>query len=274
MSWRTGVVVAVLVVLAGCSAIGVGDRTTESSVTPAPVPSVTETVQHVAVAPGLTTGGDVNATRLVAAHQEVLSRHGYAVSFVRTVENESGVTVRHRQDSGVVGSDPQTYQLSRTTIGPTGEERVERVVFDGDDIVTMVRDNGTLTRSHEEMREGAPTIDPWARAPFDPTTANRIASVLRGVAIDSVTSLDREEMPAYHVSGETLRSPNHLLVAPARSVRVTSFSATVRADGLVTDYQLQYVVLRDQKRRIVTERLQYAVWNESISASPQTGSSR
>ncbi|WP_436931368.1 hypothetical protein [Halosimplex halobium] len=108
------VATALLVVLAGCSALaGGGEPTPADTVTPAPVPELGSTDtpapstprERLGAFPAISAGGTVNASGLYAAHVDYLSSHSYTLSWERRTAGGDGVITREYDRRIAVGAD-------------------------------------------------------------------------------------------------------------------------------------------------------------------------
>ncbi|QLH79741.1 hypothetical protein HZS55_21675 [Halosimplex rubrum] len=113
-SGRLLAAVALLVVLAGCSVFaGGGGPTPAETVTPAPVPELGSTDtpapatprERLGAFPAISADGDINVSRLHAAHIAYLSDHSYTLEWERRTAGGSGTITREYDRRIAVGAD-------------------------------------------------------------------------------------------------------------------------------------------------------------------------
>lgn len=238
MDWRVLAVVAI-VALAGCSApLGGNDRGDEGTVTPAPVPEVTDrTERRPAVAPGLQTTGIERLNRLVRAHVRAARNASWVWTETYELTRRSGnVTVTSRFDQTVRFVGPRTYsrEASPLAIRRGGEYRFVQNYAQYADGETGYETWLSGDRNRVIYRRDE---DPTANRSFAGFAADPIRTYL---ALDEATvwRVERGQRQHYRVVGTAATVPGY------ESVNAYRASALIRADGFVRSLNVTYTVVR------------------------------
>lgn len=241
MRWLSAVVVVALLSTAGCSAFVGADTTDQSTVTPAPVPTATESAAPDPP-PGVTQEGLDNVALLSAAHRQVLNGTTYTLherynEFSTTRNDTSSV----RRTETVAVESPTRYrdQMVRMATDKNGTvKRYEQSTYADGTTWYERRDNGTVERQRGEVRFSR---DKYAyRTTF---YLNRYAVVTQSettVVTDDETRLYRvrgsggeipttEELASYRVE---------LLIEPTGLVR--RFDVRYRTEDRLVEYSFWY----------------------------------
>lgn len=216
MDWRP-VVVAAVVVLAGCGALGgtAGDAggpgtDATATLTPVPVPEVTET--PVTLPPGVTGANVTDATALVDSHFEALAGRSYTLRVHVVVDGAR--SERHLR----VETDTRYYRADRLA-DPWGN-------------TTQFADDGTLY-TRDQYR------GTFRYSRFDSLDMHRSQTVQLSRAflrVDRVRVAETrvDGQPAYELTGSY---PTH----PAtESLRNVSLRAVVEPSGLIRALNVSY----------------------------------
>jgi hypothetical protein len=247
MRWLSTAAVIVLLLTAGCSAFVGADATERGTVTPAPVPTATEsaTVATAEPPPGVTTDRLDNVALLSAAHRQAINGTSYTLNeryneFTTGRNDTSSV----RRTETVAVESPTRYrdEMARVTTDPNGTiERYEQATYaDGTNWYER-RDNGTVERQRGEVR--------FSRDKYAYRTAfylNRYAVVNRS----STTVVTRDGSRVYRIRGSGGEIPT--------TERLEEFRVEllVEPDGLVRRFSVRY---RTEDRRV-----EYSFWYEDI----------
>lgn len=218
-------VLACLVVLAGCAGLAGGDAdTTEVTVTPAPVPTVAETFP-----PGVTES-EVRVATLTETYAARLRTTNYTYVSRQQVLGDGHVLRRTNRTRRVAAG------------GGRYAGRFDRQV--GDFPVTAIPTtleywtNGSVYATRQFV-DGDPEFYGWSRAgePTEDVDGSVVlARVLRAVEVSVV---DRD--PGVTLVGSELRRPETLPNPPYMTEpRNVSFTAVVTDDGVVTRWRLAY----------------------------------
>lgn len=226
-------------VLAGCNAPASSDPA--STLTPAPVPASNATADRLAageLAPGVEASGVTDATRLAAAHADVLAASGYAVNQTLTQTYANGTVESRYVTRATFAAVPGRFgaTLTQTDRGEDGlsTRTVERFA-DGRRVYEAVFE-GNETR-YRVIRSSDGTPKPPTA--FYPTNFTNEPAVARLFTLVATETTDRwVENGTRYVR---VASGERATVPPLRNV---SLAATVAETGLVTDYHVQYDVVR------------------------------
>lgn len=244
---RVVVLLAVLVVLAGCSgatpAAEAGETTTPEESTAVPVP--TDAVWGV-VAPGVDDGGVFDAVELASSHRSVLE--GRTVTIRRTLRaTYPNDTVRGWNETAVLGPDRERAYTVRRTDGTVrerwtnGSHVAERVVEDGSVVFGSVRrsngfDRHTVERVYERSLPG-------------------LFASLERARVERHD--ERDGLVRYRVTGHTgplFEADTPLGLDPERG----ALRILVDERGFVAEYALVYeATARDGTRVTVFERVEH-----------------
>lgn len=232
------VTVAVLLLLAGCSATpsaGTPGPDT-ATVTPAPVPeSATSVPTDTVVAPGVNSEGGVDPIALSRAHERALAGNAYILSANLTVRNATGAILTDRT---FLTRASTTHRIKHTRITASGPD----ARFYGSDRSTAIWQIG---REKYQVIDGPNQTEYRELAPWESIRPSLVAPP--GAAVFLITSAMATDEPTRQagqpvvLTGDRLRSP--ALLATAAGVGDPT-NATLRAviwpDGLVRSYTLRF----------------------------------
>ncbi|WP_435195255.1 hypothetical protein [Natronomonas sp. EA1] len=233
---------ALLLVLAGCSALAPGgDTTPEPTLTPAPVPEDTPSPTRAPperLAPGLTTAGVDNATALAAAHATRLNG---------TYVLRRNVTVRNTNINVVA--------RSRSVIRDNGtHERYQYTPLFGGPRLEYYHTNGTAWRRSVEngtVTYDRTTLEPWFDgSAFDITTLLARTDA-RVVDRERAGATRRYELVARDVDEQVVFTPEGI-----RNVTAVTVAASVVSDSNGTHVEHFVIWYRgEHERQPVTAEL-------------------
>lgn len=244
----SGLVLAALVVLTGCSAFGVGGPSAaERTVTPAPVPTA-----EPSLPPGVTTDGVDDHRRLGVAHEQQLTNRSYTVRIIRSVRLDNGTTVRRLERGRAVGADGRMLSW-------VYDRRTEQADRPDDAIVTRrVWTNDTVRVLRYEYANGTARYTvtaPRQRTPYRDTgyTVGRMLAEEDAavVARDADGSQTTYSLRARNLTGSL--SSN----AALDTVTTSSIRAVITRDGLVRDAVVRYTGRRDGTRAVASSTISY-----------------
>lgn len=234
---RVGVVLALLVLTAGCNAFTGDGGQVEATVTPAPVPTVTATPSdpRVGVAPGVSTRAVTHPEFLAQRHAEV----------VRDMRYELSVSYEEDRRLGEVDAAVDRYQrlvVENETVYRRNASSIER----------RVRGTHRFLRGYGEYADGRALYESWIDAGGDGRVFERTADPaarpdyadLTGRAVLEYLDLESATVSRYDVPGS---DADHYLVTGNRSslltmttVRNYSARAVVSEDGFVRSLRVAY----------------------------------
>jgi hypothetical protein len=236
---RFALVLASLVFLAGCGGmLAPGpDGTPTRTVTPAPLPVETATPGGPSVlAPGLSTDGVFDAGDLADAHVAALEGVSFTVvrEERRTYTNGS---FRSRYRSVVrmsAAADRFRYGLNQTDRrdGRLRHQRLERYADGSVVYVAITREDET---TYSILGGPERPVEPSTVFPDGATARFGVARLFGSLRLDVVDRRVADGRTAYAVAVENGSQA-------LGGLRNVSMNATVRSDGLVTDYRLAYEV--------------------------------
>jgi hypothetical protein len=242
----TGLLLAVVVVLAGCGSVdpGSGGDAATSTLTPAPVPEERGTDGGRLLAPGLSTRGVFDADALVEAHRAALTDTGFALERYRSVVRpDAPAAVRTLNTVGIqstVAPNASAYRFTRlerssrewpiagtyALIGVWYSEPVVRNRFVND---------GRVERYWGQNRaaSGGPVRDP--------TQSGSVRSDLAAVDLRVVGNESANGTTVYRLRGSRIGDPDELVFPPLLSEpRNTSMVARIDERGVVRSYALSF----------------------------------
>lgn len=250
--------VALVVLLSGCSGVG-ESGTTSPSLTPVPVPEVTPALSPVGdddrwLAPGLTDRGVEQAWLLGRAHETVLANTSYTARTVETTRYANG-TVRGRIRT-TVRATPGTFHTVSTPTGTHARaypfpdaERVEVYGVDGRLHFAVTDADGTWHFSFDRADAGVPSL----------------YVLLSSVETRTAGTVTRNGTTLHRVRATELRESTGFAVAvgvaangfEGSAVGNVSLRALVDSRGLVREYELAYTLGRDGPDLRVTRHVRY-----------------
>lgn len=258
---RRGLLVAAVVVLAGCSAVpfGADDRAAAPTDTVTPVPLTDGATPTATVPPefppGVNGSGTVDAVALSVAHAEFLRNRTYTWS-VRYDRGERRFTSGEFLRRVVVGED--NYTVSQTE--PDQESNVSLYVNESGGFLRTVQGNDTR---YELLA-----------APGDPDEyAFATESIRRFLAVPvTVSTVERRGRTYFRLYGAGGEVPDAVTTARA-TISNYSVTAYVTSEGFVRSLAVDYDRTVDGQQSSVRFRYDYSRVGESAPSSPEwTGS--
>jgi hypothetical protein len=236
---RVAVVLAAVVLLAGCGSVATpdGEVTPTRTITAVPLPQETPTPRGPPVlAPGLSAEGVFDAAELADAHAATLS----ATSFTAVREER-----RQRADGSLVSSyrsvvrmsaagDRFRYGLNQTDVrdGRFRNQSLARYA-DGTRVYAATTRGGETTYS--VLGDPGEPTDPSAVFRENATARVGVVRLFGALRLDVTDRLTVDGRTVYRV---TVENGSQRL----GTLRDVSLNATVREDGLVTAYRLSYAI--------------------------------
>ncbi len=251
-------VVAILLVIAGCTAADTPSP--EPTVSPAPVPAVTRTATGD-LAPGVTEAGVRWPHVLVKAHVRTLQAESFTVESVRIVNstNRDGrsQTVMHGEFAANKSRYHQTFTERRED---DRSETHSELFADGEQLYEAVGTGADRRYYRPRSRLRSP---PRPESFFgNPTQDETIYIGLKAMetSLDAVTSDGAERR--YRLTGSTVRLPGLLAVGTlgtsADRVTESSVAVSVGSNGVVYGYRLRYSAVRRNETVHVTRRITFS----------------
>lgn len=249
------IVVAAVVVLAGCNALTGGDdtETDTPTVTPVDVPTDEPTATPMPMlAPGLTEAGVVSASDLANAHEDALDNGSYTIVSNSTVRYANG-TLRYQRNRIMrvsEGSEP-FYAVSR--YNGSGRQpvvtlqRIERW-SDGERLYSaIVREN--------ETRYSTSALN---RAFISVQKGDQFLSLFTALETRVVGQETRNGTELYRVRATNITNPEYLprsVLNTSKNPRNISFRALVDSEGIVQSYHLGYTTTEINRGVETTNRV-------------------
>jgi len=224
----------VLLVVAGCSGplVGAGDeRADGGTLTPVPVPDEVRGPDELA--PGVTSQGVVDATRLARAHARVLANVSYTARRNVTRRTRDG-RLRSGTES-VVRTTADRSRFRYTLTLRRDERRVIDRYADGGRIYERERQAGATTYALLRGPDSAP-LAPRDASFGDVSNRRGIANLFSRFQFAVAERVDRNGTTYYR-----LATPKPKAVPPAYDV---TGSALVDERGFVREYELSYRIVR------------------------------
>lgn len=242
------VLVALLVVLAGCSGIADPGQSPPVEVTPAPVPTDTPTPAPPQLAPGVTAEGVTDPNALADAHAAVLRNTSKTVRTNETSWYAGYWTLRsHRHQVTRVAADPDRFHAVIEVDGPAAPFSAYRVEFwsDGERLVrrTVARD-GTETTvvPLDSYRDRTGVI-------VGPPDGRTVSFLFGLVETRVVSTFVRNDTTVYWIESTELVRPRLLAsvenVSDPHDVELRAF---VDSRGFVRSLRLAYAARADGRR--------------------------
>lgn len=254
---------SLLVLLAGCNA-PVSDGPA-STVTPAPVPPSNASDDRLApgeLAPGVESSGVTDATRLAAAHADVLGASGYTVNQTLGQTYANGTVESRYVTRAAFASTAGRFTATLTQTDRSADGRSTRTVerfADGRRVYEATTEANETRYRVVRGPDGAP------RPPetFYPTNFTNEPAIARLFTLVETATTDRwVENGTQYVRVE---SRGRSSVPPLRNV---TLEATVAETGLVTDYRVEYDVVRGGAAVHVVVAVSYTAVGETTVERP------
>ncbi|ELZ23203.1 hypothetical protein C475_16179 [Halosimplex carlsbadense 2-9-1] len=248
------IAVALLVVLAGCSALAPG--TDRPTVTPAPAPTDSP------LPPGVESSGVTGASALAAAHAAALGNSSYTLVTNRTVRTANGslrsaLIVRLALSPG----PSRDYHARVSVDGPAaplviGEPPTRAEYWANDEVYLRRRtvDDRTAYSRYDDTDAYVGTWSFWlGTAALDLGPETDLRSTLRG--FETRVAADSPERERVHLVGTTARS-DEFVDDPAEVERVenATLHAFVTESGFVESYHVVYDATLDDGERVRVRR--------------------
>ncbi|MEF8851971.1 MAG: hypothetical protein V5A44_02945 [Haloarculaceae archaeon] len=243
-------VLASVVVLAGCSGLAGSDGSAVETLTPAPVPTAGPTYP-----PGVTASGVV-APVLADAHESRLLSAGFTLTSHRRVVGPEE-TLRRTRQTRRVAPGGETYVGEFTRSAP----KYPLQSFPPLSLVYWT--NGTVTAYHRESAR-PPHSYAWTRGEPPTLDVTRADALERYLGAVETTVRERER--GVVLVGSTVERPGAFRTLPDGD-RPRDVSLTVRVSdaGVVTGWRLTYrVTVADRRVRVVREGRVTAVGRTAV----------
>lgn len=269
--------VAVVVITAGCSgfAFGDGGDGTVSTVTPAPVPTDGAGAYPVGLGPS----GVTSPSLLGAAHADALNGTGYTLGMTRTVRYENGTLRSYLRIEVALDAD-RTHFANVSVRGHAAPVLLGRPPAsasfwsDGDVYLRrLTRDNRTIYNEYEPPDSYAGTWRYWVHTAA--LNGRPAADVTQTVAPfqTRVATAESGDETEYVVSGDRLRRGE--IGAPWSARRNATLAARVTEDGLVRAYRTEYTATTGGERVRVTRTVRFdGVGNTTVGRPSWYGRAR
>jgi len=281
------VLVALLIVLAGCNAFGGTDSPTESATsvptvrsTPTEAPdspstsageeTTTGTPGVGSYPPGVSADGISAPFSLASAHAGALENRSYTVRTAYEIRYQNGTVYAGDSITATVGPGDDTYRYRRTVRGKAtgvlGMTNGSIHLYANGSVVVRRFVVGTNATEPFVVRDAngdpVPPHDVFPLAPYDRigTAFSRLSNV----------SVERLNDSAYRVRAtESATESVRIRAISVRNVSLETFTATITADGLVREYRYRLRGTVDGHAVTVTKRYRYAdVGNTTVEAPP------
>lgn len=216
---------ASVVVIAGCGGLTASDRVVETTLTPAPVPTA-----GTAFPPGIGES-TVSPAVLADAHDRRLRAGGFTLVSRQRVVGHGGTLQRTRHERRVAaGGDTYVGQFTQSV------PKYPLIGFPPLELAYWT--NGTVTAYH---RETARAPRSYAVSRGEPPTSDVTRSRALERLLGAVETTVRERETGVVLVGSVLRRPE-AFPTPLNLRRPRNVSLTVRVDdaGVATDWQLAY----------------------------------
>lgn len=251
--------VAALALTAGCGSLVAGDETPTAgeTVTPAPVPTVTETPERWGIAPGLAGGGVADVDALVRAHLAATANRSYVWREYRGFGSADAETVRTSTVTVARVESSSVYTLR------TGRWQV-RIEGELSNVANYSEyADGTVRRARYRLLGRS---EPTARA-LPPTSA-RSHPYVGGAATTAIRrylDVDNATVSEILVDGDR----HYRVVSHPEAVRVpgetrnATVTAVVSPDGFVRSLEVSYLATSAGTPRRVTYGFAYELVDET-----------
>lgn len=224
---------AVLMVSAGCSALGPFEGQTEETLTPAAVPTEAPTL-----APGVTAVGVVNTTALRAAHTDVINNQSYTVHLRRVVRFPNGTVHRGFHIVSHVGPNHTESLTTVTWFGVNRPARERRGFWSNDTLTVEAADyqNGTTIYT---------TADRHTRGlqqAFARPGGVYVTMLFENTNITNMNVIEnttRNGTTLYHVTVSDVQPP-YQAVPPMNSEDIEILHVRIDSRGFVHQYKTGY----------------------------------
>lgn len=243
--------VASVVLLAGCTLPGQSTpdggpaatpSPTDSQIAPSPTPTASPTPDNGAYPAGLTADGVRSPWDLAQAHASVLTETSYTVEETNVIRRADGSHVKRDDRTVRVGAEPHVYRYETSVREADSDE-----VYPSETPWTLqAHSNGTLVAQRVIDRSGNATVNvsrgsggsptpPVRYGHGSPLNQERVFVILSRANV----SVSGPESGPYNLTasgftGEELTVDGTTVA----NVSLESFTATVQSSGLVSEYRL------------------------------------
>lgn len=266
------VLLALSLVLAGCSGLGIGgnETPTETS-TPAEVPTDAPTQTPVQqLAPGLTGGGVTDAFALGDAHAAVLDNVSYTVHENFTIRYKNG-SIFNQVTTRVQIANNSRFYIVQDGLGPnvsgsgsfSAWSNGERVLF------AQTSNNNTSYNIPPgiEEREPIPPQEAVRAIGIDPTNSEQIYGIFSSVETRVTDRTTRNGTTHYQIVATNVTNP--AAFDRGRNPRNVSLQALIDSRGLVREYQLSYTATLNGAPAQIHRQVNYSsLGNTTIERPP------
>jgi hypothetical protein len=245
---------ALVVLLAGCSGGFAADPTPSTTVTPAPLPATTPTAAPNGYPPGMDAGGVTDAARVAHAHAETLDGRSFTVTRVEVRRDPDG-TLRERYERTVhVAADPYrfAYRLVSFDADTTPVNRTDERWSGGTRAFASVTRGDERTVSETSVR----------LLPENATNEQGLARLFSLLDARLVGEEIRNGTRLYRVAAGPGAS-----VPP--SISDASLEAVIDARGVVRAYDLSYAIDRGDDRLRVEVRVRFTAVGSTTVPRPE-----
>lgn len=257
---------ALAVLLAGCNAPV--DSTPGSTLSPAPVPEKPASHDRPSgeLAPGVGPTGVTDAARLASAHAETLAGAGYTVNQTLSQTYTNGTVESRYVTHARFAPDAARFTTNLTQTDRFGGDglstrHIERFA-DGERVYEVVTERTTARYRVIRGPEGVPR-PPSA---FYPSNFTNERAIARLFTLVETTTTDRwTEDGTRYVRVASPREAPFPSLPPLQNVTLV---ATVTGSGLVTDYRVEYDVIRSGDVVHVVVAVEYTAVGETTVHRP------
>jgi hypothetical protein len=271
MARRATLLLCVLLVLSGCSALLDADTPTPTpGVTPAPVPA------DAVVAPGLSPEGVVEPAVLADAHATAITDESFVLTAERTVRYTNGSLHSNLRVRVAVDAD-RTYLATAATDGPEapvflGQPPANATYWSNSSVFVrkLTRDGRTTYNDFDAPGSGAGTRSYWTdTVPFGGEGASArsfYGGLFAAVPVEVTDDPDSEA--AYRLSGSGLVGNTTAFSGEVTNVSDVRLVASVTERGLVSSLSLRYAGEVDGAPVEVTRTVAYEGVGETTVERP------
>ncbi|MFC7232418.1 hypothetical protein ACFQMM_15370 [Saliphagus sp. GCM10025308] len=231
---RAGLVILLVVLLAGCSAFGSGVEDPDREPYGVDEPVDPEPAEPDELLPGLTSEGVTDPHGLAASHEKTLSERSFRINQTGRWTRPNGSVAREYRLNATVDADGST--LGHEYVNPLHEDFVIRLDF--------WRENETYVRAHR--MDGSVAYDRSDTVPGQLFGLGTIRSGLESMENVSVSRATIED-DTYYVLEST--DPDERTY----DTENVSMRMVVHEAGYVRDYRLEYEVEREETLTVVTD---------------------
>lgn len=252
-----GVLLAALVVLAGCGGLA-GSTQPTRTLTPVALPTDEPTPTPVEeLAPGLTAAGVASPFRIADAHAGLLGDASFTLRSVRTVRTANGSLRARTTLTGAFAPGRRRYHVVLTRDGR--DARFDRLedFSDGRRVLRAIERNNSTSYTVVRGPGGEPA-HPREVLFVDPIFPSYVERLLEAIEAARVESVGGGPARTYRVRATAVSKPTVAAAVEAGAVENVSLTLLVDERGLVYELRLEYATeLLDTPVR-VTRRFRYS----------------